>query len=500
MEVKVLYKSQFVPTDELPCLVIPLFDEPLGAFSTLLERADASALERLCERDLISGKAQEVFLLPTPLSPFRNVILLGLGARDAFHAETLRRAAGKACAIFAQNRIARVVFDASLIGDLPLNAFAEGVVLGQYSYDEFKSNAPQATPKVVVDEVIFLCDVAADVSAVRRECERSLAACESANWARDLASMPPNDLTPNRLAELAKAMSKESGLAWEDLDETRMAKLGMNAILGVARGSEQRANLMILRYEHPEAKRTLAIVGKGVTFDTGGISIKPSDAMHEMKYDMCGAAAALGAIRAIAVLKPVVNVIVVVPAVENMPGANAQRPGDIVKAYNGKTIEVLNTDAEGRLILADALAYTVDKFKPDFVVDLATLTGACVVALGHYAAGVMANDDPLFASLQRAGDASGDRVWRLPLWEDYDKLIEGTHADLANIGPRGEAGAIIGGCFLKHFVGDTPWAHIDIAGAAWGAKNISYLRDKDASGYGVRLLSQWVLNEAEATA
>lgn len=277
-----------------------------------------------------------------------------------------------------------------------------------------------------------------------------------------------------------------------------MAKLGMNAILGVARGSEQRANLMVLRYESPGAKRTLAVVGKGVTFDTGGISIKPSESMHEMKYDMSGAAAVLGAMRAIAALKPAINIIALAPAVENMPGANAQRPGDIVKAYNGKTIEVLNTDAEGRLVLADALAYAVDKFKPDCIVDLATLTGACVTALGHYAAGVTATDDALYEALCRASDVSGERIWRLPLWEDYDKLIEGTHADLANIGPRGEAGSIIGGCFLKHFVGDTPWAHLDIAGAAWGGKNISYLRDKDASGFGVRLLTQWILDQAEA--
>jgi len=218
--------------------------------------------------------------------------------------------------------------------------------------------------------------------------------------------------------------------------------------------------------------------------------------MHEMKFDMCGAAAVLGAMRTVVQTRPPINVVCVAPAAENVVGSRAQKPGDIVRAYNGKTIEVNNTDAEGRLILADALAYTVEHYQPDKIVDLATLTGAAIVALGHYAAGVMATDDDLYASLQAAADATGERIWRLPLWDDYSKLIEGTHADLSNIGPAREAGTIVGGCFLKEFVGDTPWAHIDIAGTAWGGKNIPYLNPKHATGYGVRMLSEWIRREA----
>jgi leucyl aminopeptidase len=270
----------------------------------------------------------------------------------------------------------------------------------------------------------------------------------------------------------------------------------MNALLGVARGSAQPPRLIILEHHYSDDVKTVALVGKGVTFDTGGISIKPAASMHEMKYDMCGAAAVLCAFMTLAELRPAINVIAVVPAAENMTGDAAQRPGDIVRAYNGKTIEVHNTDAEGRLILADAMAYAVDKYKPAAMVDAATLTGACVVALGFYAAGLFTNNQELADSLIAAGNATGERLWQLPLWPDYEKLIEGTHADLCNIGPR-EGGAISAAAFLKEFVGDTPWAHLDIAGTAWGVKNIPYWSTDHATGFGVRLLTNWVLNQVE---
>jgi leucyl aminopeptidase len=239
------------------------------------------------------------------------------------------------------------------------------------------------------------------------------------------------------------------------------------------------------------------MVGKGVTFDTGGISLKPGEAMHEMKYDMCGAAAVLCAFMGLVEVKPPINILCVVPAVENKPDAEAMVPGDIIKAYNGKTIEVHNTDAEGRLILADALAYTVDKYKPDMIIDLATLTGACVFALGHYAAGMFSNSDELVAALSLAGETTGEIVWRLPLNADYEKLIEGTHADICNIGPRGEAGAVTAAAFLKQFVGETNWAHLDIAGTAWGGKHISYWDAKHATGFGVRLLTEFVMQQVD---
>ena len=275
-----------------------------------------------------------------------------------------------------------------------------------------------------------------------------------------------------------------------------MAELGMNALLGVARGGSEAPKLIFLEYRHPEAVRTVALVGKGVTFDSGGISLKPPSKMHEMKFDMCGAAAVLCTMMAVSHLKPVINVIGVIPAVTNMPDGRAQTPGDIVRAYNGKTIEVQNTDAEGRLILADALAYTVDTCKPDVIVDIATLTGAAVVALGHVAAAVLGTDDAVVNGLVASGEATGEVLWRLPLWRDYEKQMEGTFADLSNVGPDREAGTITGAAFLKAFVGNTPWAHLDIAGTAYGVKNKPYLESKYATGFGVRLFTHWLLGQA----
>jgi leucyl aminopeptidase len=268
----------------------------------------------------------------------------------------------------------------------------------------------------------------------------------------------------------------------------------MGMLLGVSKGSEEPAKLIVLEYRPAGAKQTVALVGKGITFDSGGISLKPGKSMDEMKYDMCGSAAVLGAMSAVAQLKPKVNVIGVVATSENMPSGTAQRPGDIVTAYNGKRVEILNTDAEGRLVLGDALAYTVDKLKPDAIIDLATLTGACVVALGHYIAGAITNNEDLMRQLQSAAQRTGERVWELPNDPDYSEALKGAHGDLQNIADGG-AGTIIGGIFLEHFVGDTPWVHLDIAGVAWGVKSIDYHPSKSATGFGVRLLldllQQW---------
>ncbi|MBI4559160.1 MAG: leucyl aminopeptidase [Candidatus Hydrogenedentes bacterium] len=478
------------------CLIVPVFQGAPVESNGLITPADHALVATLAAKGIFSGKAEEVYSVPTPQSPYHHLLLLGIGKREDFISETLRRSAGKACEALAKNQVSRVVFDAGPLGDSGVEGLVEGIMLGQYCFDRYKQSGPDISPKTAIENIGILHAPGQD--AVRRHCKDAVIACENANWARDLAGMPPNELTPTHLTELAKELAKAHDWHCEVLDESRMTKLGMNALLGVARGSEQRANLIVLMRKSDASAKTIALVGKGITFDTGGISIKPAEAMHEMKYDMCGAAAVLGAMKALHALEAPVNVVCVVPAAENMPGANAQRPGDIVRAYNGKTIEVHNTDAEGRLILADALAYAVDKYHPDQIVDLATLTGACVVALGHYAAGLLSTNDGLASCLQRAGDETGERVWRLPLWKDYAKLIEGAHADLCNIGPRGEAGTIVGACFLREFVGDTPWAHLDIAGTAWGGKHVPYLDTKYATGYGVRLLTRWVLNERDA--
>lgn len=476
------------------CLVLPVFEGGWPVESGLLAGEHEVVLQGLVDRGVFSAKAEEVAYLPTGGAAYAGVLLAGLGKREELTPERVRRVAGKAAAALRANKIEALVLDIADAGEFPAEAFVEGVVLGQYDFDVYKKKPETTAPKTA--GITVAVAEGTDLNALQIRCELAALTCLSANGARHLANTPPNEMTPGALAEFALGIARESGCECTILDEAQMASLGMNALLGVARGSGQPPKLIVLRHHHADDAETVAIVGKGVTFDSGGISIKPADGMHEMKYDMAGAAAVLCTMLNIVELKPAVNVVCVVPAVENMTGDHAQRPGDIVRAYNGKTIEVLNTDAEGRLILADALAFTVDKYKPAAIVDVATLTGAVVVAVGHYAAGLFSNDDTLSGELLEAGEATGERLWRFPLWPEYEKLIEGTHADLANIGPRGEAGAITGAAFIKQFIGEVPWAHLDIAGTAWGAKHISYLDTKHASGYGVRLLTKWILDRA----
>jgi len=481
-----------IAEDSLTALVVPVSEGRTGPLSDRLSEADAQVATRLLESGAFKGKAEEIYCMPSARGPYACIVLVGLGKGDAADPEKLRRTGGKAVEALGRHRVEACAIDLSKHTDWPCEALLEGICLGQYRFDTYKK-PPEDSPRVSVRRFIML----QGDDATRDRCRHAVAVCENANWARDLANRSSNDLTPGQLAFEARSIAEHhDGCSYEFIDEGRMLELGMNALLGVTRGSSEPARLIILSYHCEMQAPTLAMVGKGITFDTGGVSIKPSQGMEEMKFDMCGAAAVLGAMRTVVQTRPKVNVVCVAPAAENVVGSRAQKPGDIVRAYNGKTIEVHNTDAEGRLILADALAYTAEHFQPDKMVDLATLTGAAIVALGHYAAGVMATNDALFDALQAAAEATGERIWRLPLWDDYSKLIEGTHADLCNIGPPREAGTIVGGCFLKEFAGDTPWAHIDIAGAAWGGKNIPYLNPKHATGYGVRLLSEWICREA----
>jgi leucyl aminopeptidase len=479
-------------------LVVPVFANAFPVECEALAEADELLLQALIDKEVLTGKALACPLIPTPASAYKNLILLGLGERAKCTPELVRRAAGKACGQLAGVMATHVYLDLTHCPEVSAEAFIEGIILGQYDFDVLKSRDEDQPAPVKVEEIVVLCSAAADLDRLQIQCDRAGLIAVSANMARHLANTPPNEMNPTALAAFAQGIAEQGHCECTILEETQMATLGMNALLGVSSGSAEPPRLIVLRYHASDDAKTVAIVGKGVTFDSGGISIKPAESMHEMKYDMCGAAAVLCTMLNVVEMKPNINVICVVPAVENMTGSRAQRPGDIVRAYNGKSIEVLNTDAEGRLILADAMSFTVDKYAPDVMVNLATLTGAVVVALGHYAAGIFGNNDELSAQLQAAGEATGERCWPMPLWDDYCALIEGTHADLSNIGPRGEAGAITAAAFLKAFVGDTPWAHLDIAGTAWGAKNVPYLDPKHASGYGVRLLTKWILDQAEA--
>ena len=488
--------SQCTVEPDVDCLVIPAFEDALNeaAASKLLEKEDKSALNLLIEKGSIDGKSN--FYFPTPMSSYQNIMIIGLGKKEDVTTSKYREAAGKAASTFQKMKKTHLLLEAEHTeGLLDCDNFVEAIVLGQYHYNEFKSIEDDKKPVDITEICVHVAD-SVDLTLAQAKINLAQTKCESANWARDLANKPGNALTPTILAEQALAMARETDTEAYVLDEAQMKELGMDSLLAVSAGSKEEAKMIVIKHTHPDAKKTIALVGKGLTFDAGGISLKPGKGMEEMKFDMCGAAAALGAMRNICIMKPAINVICVVPSSENLPSSTAVKPGDIVKSMNGKTIEIYNTDAEGRLILCDALHYTVDKYKPDMMVDLATLTGACIVALGHHYAGLMTEDDEMAEALTKAGDKVHERLWRLPLNDEMRKMMEGKDADLCNIGPP-YAGTITAGAFLSNFVGDTKWAHLDIAGTAWGMKGASYLNEKLGSGFGVRLLTRWILNESE---
>lgn len=368
-----------------------------------------------------------------------------------------------------------------------------GLQLAHYSFDKYKSKKDKdegdPDPRAIVIH-------AADATTVRRSAKAREALAEGVALARDLVNEPPNVLTPEEFAERAGDLDK-LGVEVEILDDKQLKKIGMRALLGVGQGSARGSRVVIMRWlgAKDEKKKPLAFIGKGVTFDTGGISIKPAQGMEDMKGDMAGAAAVVGLMHALASRGAKVNAIGAIGLVENMPGENAQRPGDIVTSLSGQTIEIINTDAEGRLVLADVLWYVQDKYRPEFMIDLATLTGAILTALGQEHAGLFSNDDELATRLAAAGGATGEKVWRLPLGKEYDKLIDSKFADMKNTGGR-NGGSITAAQFLQRFVNETAWAHLDIAGTAM-ASPASDINKSWGSGWGVRLLDRLVADHYE---
>jgi leucyl aminopeptidase len=431
------------------------------------------------------GETLVVYLgsnFPTP-----RLILVGMGQHKTVGLEQYRRAAATGAKRARSLKAAKVAFAIpSRLREKAqaLFAFAEGAYLSLYRYDKYltKEKDYVANP----EELIFCSTESAISSAATATLERVTILCEATCFARDLENAPGNELYPETLAKAAKESADKHGYTATILDEVEIRELGMGGILGVSQGSTRPPRFIILEYG-TQSKKPVVLVGKGVTFDSGGISIKPASGMAEMKMDMSGAAAVIGAFEAVARLKMAVHLIGLIPSVENMPGGNSLRPGDILRHYNGKTSEVDNTDAEGRLILADALAYA-EKFKPSAVIDLATLTGACVVALGHFATGMMGNDDKLMKALKMAGEQTYERVLRLPMFDEYEKLIKSDVADVKNVGGRW-AGAITAAWFLKKFIGDYKWVHLDIAGTAILEHSQDYT-PKGGSGVGVRLLTE----------
>jgi leucyl aminopeptidase len=425
----------------------------------------------------------------------RRVLYAGVGERDKLTPEALRRAAGGVGRALVRTRlreaaVAPLEADAPfgpLAADLGAAAWTEGLMLGTYRFDAYKTDEEARTPDAL-EAVTLLLPPGADVEAATRAMEAARALCDGTRLAMDLTNHPSAVVTPTRLADEAGRLAERFGMTLEVFDRTQMAQMGMGGMLGVAQGSAEEPRFIVLTHKGAEGQ-PIVLVGKSITFDSGGISIKPAAGMEEMKGDMAGGAAVLGTMQAIGALGLPVHVVGILTAAENMPSGTAQNPGDILHMLSGLTVEVINTDAEGRLVLADGLAYAKG-LQPRAVVDIATLTGACVVALGHHAVGMLGNDDALKDIFRAVGDETGERVWELPLWDEYYDDIKSDVADIKNTGGRA-GGTITAACFLARFADDMPWVHLDIASTGWTDKPKDYL-PKGGSGVGVRLMTGFI--------
>jgi len=468
----------------------------LAASAAALDKESNGALASAMAASRFTGKKEETLVLPAPRGLFFDrVILLGLGKPGGLTAVQMQRLGGALVpALNAVGATAAAIAMDKMPGArlAPAEAAANlalGVMLRSYRFDKYRTREkPEQKPSLAEFSVLT-----ASAAAARRAYTPLESIASGVFFTRDLVSEPPNIIFPDSLARETKSL-EELGVKVEILDEKQMKKLGMGALLGVGQGSAQPPRLVVMDYRgHPRGrdKAPVAFIGKGVTFDTGGISLKPAQGMEEMKWDMAGAGVVIGLMKALAGRKAKVNAVGVVGLVENMPGGNAQRPSDIVHSLSGQTVEVLNTDAEGRLVLADALWYCQDRFKPQFMVNLATLTGAIVVALGHEYAGMFSNNDQLATRLAAAGKTVEEPLWRMPMGEAYDRQIDSDAADMKNIGNGRDAGSITAAQFLKRFVNNVPWAHLDIAGTAWSKKDAP-LVPKGATAFGVRLLNELV--------
>ena len=496
-------------------LAVPLAPLPKGE---LRLPARVAALDReiggriaavIASGDFRGKSGQTTCLYPDAGIGVRRVLLVGLGDEAAASVEALRCLAGTAVGQAASRQAARVALLVPALRRLRpaavARALAEGAVLGGYRFDTYRKNGKDAKngddPPGEVTSLVLLFERPGDLREARAAVREGAILAESQNLARDLSNEPANALPPAELAHRAQGVAREVGLACRVLGVPEMRKLGMGAILAVGQGSTNPPRLVVLEHRPGGARKRasapVCVIGKGITFDSGGISIKPAQGMDEMKHDMSGAAAVIGALRACALLRLPMHVIGVIGAAENMPSGTAYRPGDIVTSMSGKTIEILNTDAEGRVVLADALHYARSNFEPRAMIDLATLTGACVVALGKWATGLFGNHEKLVELVRKAGDATGEKAWPMPLWEDHRKAVRSEVAQLKNTSGR-DAGSSTAAAFLAAFVEKTPWVHLDIAGTAWTAKAAGY-QPRGATGVGVRLVVETLRALREAS-
>ena len=477
-------------------------EKTLGKHLQPLDRRLGGQLIDLRKSGEFQGKSNQTVLVHTRgVVPSKRILLVGLGKRENVTLDRIRQAMGTVVKRVRQTgarSFTTTVLGVNKPGVWPddlAQAMVEGTILGDYRFTPYRTDKSEDGKPL--NSLTILSAKNSHLGSVKRGVRRGEVTGEATCFVRDLCNHPANVMTPARVVEEAKKIGKERGVRLTVLNRRQQERLGMGGLLGVSRGSQEPPQFIILEYAGGSKKvKPIVIVGKTVTFDSGGISLKPSENMEQMKADMTGGAEVLATVHAAARLRLPLNVIGILPVTENMPGGRAIKPGDILTMLSGKTVEVQNTDAEGRLILADGLAYAT-RLKPACIIDVATLTGACMIALGQFAIGMLGNDDKLKSQIQQAGEQSGERVWGMPLWEEYFEQLKSDVADMRNIGGRG-GGMITAGMFLSKFVGAYPWVHLDIASTDWSASDRPYIC-KGPTGIGTRLLIQYLLNQSNGS-
>jgi len=485
-------KIEFGKSANLKNIVYILTEKEIGKpnLELIQNKLHRNIIEKMIKSETLKGDVYSTSSSFVDNDNYDKIIVISSGDPSKISNEVITKVGGAILIALTSHKVSNAdILVSHNLTEEQIAYIAYGTSLRDYSFDHYKSKE-KLKNSFTVEKLNFICQEPKNSSSAFSQLEPVV---RGIHFARDLISEPPNILYPESYAEKCKVLEK-SGIKVEILDETAMQKLGMNTLLGVGQGSSKPSRMVVMQYLGAKDKKAqpIAFVGKGVTFDTGGISLKPGGGMEDMKYDMAGSAAVVGTMMALAERKANVNVIGVIGLVENMPGGNAQRPADVVKSMSGQTVEVINTDAEGRLVLADALWYTQDRFKPKFMINLATLTGAIIIALGNTYAGLFSNDDKLADNLYNTGLEVDEKLWRFPLHKDYDKDIDSDIADVRNLAKtERNAGSIAAAQFLQRFVNNTAWAHLDIAGVAWDKKG-NYFCPKGAVGFGVKLLNELV--------
>jgi leucyl aminopeptidase len=480
------------------CVIVGVYES--HKLSTAAQEIDAASnglISQVIERGDMDGKLDATLILHhVPGVMCERVLLVGLGKEEEFAEKQYCKAVRAGVKALGKSGANNVT---SFLAELPVRELGirrkvayltETTLDATYKFDAIKKKDVKPMPKKGIAKFIINVELSSEIQEAEAGLLDAQALAAGVGLAKDLGNLPPNVCTPSYLADQALTLAKTYGFKVEVLEREALQKLGMGSFLGVSQGSEEPPKFIIMQHlKGKKDQKPVVLVGKGITFDTGGISLKPGAEMDEMKYDMCGAASVLGTFKAIAAMDLALNVIGVIPTCENMPDGRAVRPGDVLTSMSGLTIEVLNTDAEGRLILCDALTYA-ERFEPSAVIDIATLTGACVIALGHHASGLFSNNDALASELLQAGETALDRAWHMPMWDDYQPLLDSNFADMANIGGRA-AGSITAACFLSRFAKKYDWAHLDIAGTAWKSG-----KEKGGTGRPVPLLTEFLVSRA----